>query len=466
MTRARAVPARAATVLALWLLGPAQAATPPAPQGADLAPRVTFDGPVLEFDFAAVRVGVAEYDAGPTGATVFHFPKPGMVAVDVRGGAPATLNTDALRLAYEAPFVDAISFAGGSSYGLAAATGVADEIKDRTPDAGHWNNIATVAGAIIFDLGGRRFSTVTPDYALGRAALRAAVPGRLPLGARGAGRFAMQGAFFGDRQYSGQGAAFAQLGPTKLLAFSVVNAVGHVVDRDGRIVRCARPGASGCGPIADKLAQARTALRERAMEGAGGAGPSAHTTVSLVVTNQKLPFWALQRLAVQVHTSLARAIQPLATEDDGDTLFAVTTGEVENPKLAPRDLGLLASELAWDAVLASVPELPAPGPTAPLALAEAARTDYLGEYEFAPAVRARVLLQGAGLALALGEHESLYLPRGKAVELTPVAPDEFLLRTPRADRVRFERSAAGSVGGLAINPGPWAIPARRVNTAP
>ena len=77
------------------------------------------------------------------------------------------------------------------------------------------------------------------------------------------------------------------------------------------------------------------------------------------MTNQRLPLWALQRLAAQVHTSMARAIQPFATQDDGDTFFAVTTGEVDNPRLSPVDLGVVASEVAWDAVL-SLADQPLP----------------------------------------------------------------------------------------------------------
>lgn len=79
-----------------------------------------------------------------------------------------------------------------------------------------------------------------------------------------------------------------------------------------------------------------------------------------MVTNQKLPHWALERLAVQGHGSMGRAIQPFATRQDGDVLYAVTTDEVDNPTLSPARLGLVASELAWDAVLSSVPELPQP----------------------------------------------------------------------------------------------------------
>jgi L-aminopeptidase/D-esterase-like protein len=208
---------------------------------------------MLQFDFPALHVGVAEYDEGPTGATVFFFPKRAVAAVDVRGGAPGTINTDVIRLGYERPFVNAIAFAGGSSYGLAVAHGVTDEIKTKMPTPDQGRRIPVVAGAIIFDLGDRRFSTVTPDYELGRSALRSARPGRFPLGARGAGRFAMQGGWFGDWQYSGQGAAYGEAGPTKVLVFTVVNAFGSIVDRRGQIVRCRNMSASGCGTIADRL---------------------------------------------------------------------------------------------------------------------------------------------------------------------------------------------------------------------
>ena len=77
--------------------------------------------------------------------------------------------------------------------------------------------------------------------------------------------------------------------------------------------------------------------------------------MTLVATNQALDRWSLQQLARQVHASMARAIQPFHTLYDGDVLYAVTTGEVENAALDPVALGVLASELAWDAVLSIVP---------------------------------------------------------------------------------------------------------------
>jgi len=73
-------------------------------------PHLSLDGPALKFDFPEVRIGVAEYEEGPTGATVFSFAKPVKAAVDVRGGGPGTIDTDVLRLGYDESFVNAISF--------------------------------------------------------------------------------------------------------------------------------------------------------------------------------------------------------------------------------------------------------------------------------------------------------------------------------------------------------------------
>ena len=79
-----------------------------------------------------------------------------------------------------------------------------------------------------------------------------------------------------------------------------------------------------------------------------------NTTISLVVTNKKMKFHELNRLAIQVHSSMGRAIQPFGSANDGDVLFAVTTDEVDD-ELHPTDLGVIASEVMWDAVLASTP---------------------------------------------------------------------------------------------------------------
>ena len=421
-------------------------------------------GPGLMFDFPDLQIGVAEYEDGPTGTTVLYFPKRALVAIDVRGGAPGTLNSDAARIVGDEGFVSAVTLSGGSAYGLSAGTGVSNALKDLSPDPGNWRNVAVVMGAIIFDLGDRRYNAVTPDDALGRAALKAARPGWVPIGAAGAGRFAMQGGYF-DRQHSGQGAAFAQAGDTKVLVVTVVNAVGSIVDRSGNLLRCSQPVDGKCPPIAEKLKAhlAMLGLGRTADTGpSGGGGLTANTTITAVVTNQAMSFHMLQRLAIQVHNSMGRAIQPFGTRADGDTLFAISTGEVKNSPLDPVVVGTLASEAAWDAILASAPAEPAPTPKSAEKPTPAALDAAVGRYELVPGVTAQIRRHDAGLQIEVTGRESLYLPADTAVSLTPVAANEFEIGLPRADRLRIDRDAHGKVAGFTINPGPWPIRATRL----
>ena len=428
------------------------------------APPLSAEAPVLRFDLPGVKVGVAEYEEGPTGTTVLYFPTPVLAAIDVRGGAPGTVNSDALRLPHDGAFVDAIAIAGGSAYGLSALTGVANALKESTADPGNWKNVAVVAGAIIFDLGDRRYNAVTPDDALGRAALRNAIPGLIPLGARGAGRFAMQGRFFGRGVHSGQGAAIRQAGSVKVLVVTVVNAYGAVVDRQGQVRGCEQQQGQDCGAIADRLSNHLEGLapaRLGANAGDGQAGLTGNTTITVVVTNQALPFATLHRLAIQTHNSMARAIQPFGTAVDGDTLFAVTTAEVSSGTLDPTDLGALASEAAWDAILASVPPVESLPPREHVVATAKDLTAALGRYSLAPDVIAQIRRKDAGLEIEVTGRGSLYLAAGKAIAMTAVGRDQFALVTSRADRLQIDRDPRGRVVGFTINPGSWPIRARR-----
>ena len=293
----------------------------------------------LSFDWPALEIGVAEYDEGPTGCTVLHFPAGAALATDVRGGSPGTLGA-----AYE--WVHAITLAGGSLYGLEAASGVAAELLAEREHATGWTDIPLVTGAIIFDFGPRA-NAIYPDKELGRAAYRARRAGSFPLGATGAGRSATVGKTFEYEQGepAGQGGAFRELGDTKLAVFTVVNAVGAIVDRDGRVVRGHLDRATG---LRSALV---TGVEERLAAGLPVRPLPGNTTLTAVVTNQRLDRRALRQLGRQVHASMARAIHPFHALQDGDVLYAVSTGEVENPALDAVTLAVLASELAWDAVL-------------------------------------------------------------------------------------------------------------------
>jgi 6-aminohexanoate-oligomer endohydrolase len=441
-----------------------------AAQTPTLVPRIEFDGPVLTFDFPGLRIGVAEYDSGPTGTTVFYFPDKVMAVVDARGGAPGTIFTDALRLGNRERSVDGVVFSGGSAYGLAAATGAAAALKPQRVREGQWRKAAIFPGAIIYDIYGRRLSTVTPDEALGKAALDAAVEGRFPLGPRGAGRSAMQGYYFADADagwwnwpHSGQGGAFRQIGPTKIAVFTVVNALGAVVDRRGHVVRCSyAPAEKDCGTIERALtrrlpvAGSKTADRDGA-----SSGVSSNTTVTLVVTNQRLEVRELQRLAVQVHSSMARGIQPYSTMDDGDVLFAVTTAQIDNPALPAMDLSTIASEVAWDAILASVPPQDPMSSITPIQVSPSDLDKLVGTYEFPSGARISVTRDGAQLRTNLTGMGGIFFAEG-GNRLVPVAPRDFLIEGPRGDRIRFNFSR-GRVTSMVLNPGQWAQVAKRIS---
>jgi len=313
--------------------------------GTALIPTTAFGSPVLEFDFPGLAIGVAEYAEGPTGCTVLHFPKGATGVADVRGGAPGTI------LTHREGWVDAICLAGGSVYGLEAATGVSAELLARRNYEADWNSIAIVSGAVIFDFNRFRVNkAVYPDKALGRAALNAARPGVFPLGARGAGACATVGKWLREThelERSGQGAAVYAKGDVRVAAFCVVNAVGCLVDRSGRAVR------GHVDPTTGKRVRVGDVMTTGREASALPEPPPGNTTLTVIVTNQTMGLRELNQMSRQVHSSMARAIDPFHTMYDGDVLYCVTTNTVDPAPLNYNEVSYLASELAWDAVLRS-----------------------------------------------------------------------------------------------------------------
>jgi L-aminopeptidase/D-esterase-like protein len=203
-----------------------------------------------------------------------------------------------------------------------------------------------VNGAIIWDYGPRQ-NTIYPDKALGRAATRAAVTGSVPIGQRGAGRSATVGKMKYMPERGGQGAAFREFAGAKILVVTVLNALGALVDRSGTVVRGNLDRATGQrARTIDILAQG-----ERRAE--SPPVPTENTTLTLVVTDAKLSNRELSQFGRQVHTFMARAIDPFHTSSDGDTLYAVTANRVDATATADT-LAMVAGEVAWDAVLSVV----------------------------------------------------------------------------------------------------------------
>lgn len=301
-----------------------------------------WEGETLEFDLPGLSIGVACYPDGPTGCTVFRFDRPMPVAVDQRGGAVGFIGDYSV--------VDAICLAGGSLLGLEAAAGVAAAISAQRGHARDFMSFPLVSGGIIFDFVLRN-ARPYPDKALGVAAAEAAQPGVFPIGRAGAGTWARVGKGFeyDGAEDSGQGGSFRQVNATKVAVFTVVNAMGPVHDRSGRVVR----------GLLDRDSNTRRSyleeLERRLEAGLPLTPPRGNTTLTVLVTNQQLGPHALTQLGRQVHASMARVIQPFHTLDDGDVLWAVSTGEIPaNEGLPVTALGLIASEVAWDAVLRAV----------------------------------------------------------------------------------------------------------------
>jgi len=306
-----------------------------------LIPLTEIDGPALAFDFPGVEIGVAEYPEGPTGATVIRFAHRAALEIDRRGGAVGMIG--------DFGSTDAICLAGGSVLGLEASAGVAQALHIAQGRRTGFDDLALVSGAIIYDFGYRR-NAIYPDKALGREAFEAARPGWFPLGARGAGMSATVGNASPLTPYgwetSGQGAAFRQYGETKVLAISVVNALGAIFDRDGHVARGFHHAETGERHALHEL------MEERLEHEGARAG---NTTLTVIVTNQKLDRFTQNQIARQVHAAMGRMIRPFHTIYDGDILFMVSTEEVDNPQVGPITLGEFAADTLWDAVLAAIP---------------------------------------------------------------------------------------------------------------
>ncbi|MDE3177100.1 MAG: P1 family peptidase [Pseudomonadota bacterium] len=427
----------------------------------NLAPDVAVHGETIEFDWPALRIGCAEYAEGPTGVTAFVFPNKAKAAVDVRGGLPGSYNTDFLKLGYDLPTLDAIGVSGGSWYGLQAISGIAAAMKADGYYDGQLTRLANVAGAIIYDYGDRRLNEVCPDVALGAAAYRAARAGVFPLGAHGAGRMAVQGMILGHALPSGQGGAFRQIGAVKIAAFAVANPVGLVCDRKGRLL-------DPLGLLPEGIAtldQALAPMRLHPTTSPGAINPT-NTTISLIVTNLRLPYSALNRLGVQVHAAMARSIQPFACPLDGDVLFAASTDEVDDPSIELTALGTIAADVMREAL----ENVTRPRRYAPVSPIPAAGLDQLnGEFVFGEGFSARVASEGDGLTLVNTGARSFHgVPTGQSARARLGPDGRFSLSESGYPAFRdgaFLAGANGAPDRMITNLGAWQQTGRARSTA-
>jgi 6-aminohexanoate-oligomer endohydrolase len=157
---------------------------------------------------------------------------------------------------------------------------------------------------------------------------------------------------------------------------------------------------------------------------------------------------------------MSRAIQPFATSQDGDILYAISTDEVENPNLSADDLGVIASELAWDAVLASLPNIPErPNLLVSKPDREAMRK-FEGSYEFYGGGKLLVSSEAGSLVAKFDGNGRIYFGKDKTYRITPAENRLFIIESPGREVLQFDE-IGGQLIGLTLNPGPWAIKAVR-----
>ena len=302
-------------------------------------------------DVPGIRVGHWTDRRRATGCTAILCETATAAAVDARGGAPGTRETDVLGPANVVRRCHAIVLAGGSAFGLAAATGAMRLLAERgvgfETTAGV---VPIVSSAIIFDLGvgdPRAFPTDEDGYF---AASRARA-GSVAQGSVGAGAGASVAKLLGaDGRWKGGLGTASVSGPRGIIvgAIAVTNAVGNIVDPD--------TGLLVAGPRVDgRMAPMSAVLERRAAEMETlVANPAENTTLVVVASNATLAHHELQRVAYQAHDGLARTILPCHTLADGDVSFAVATGAIPPEPGDALVAGILAVRAVERAVLKSV----------------------------------------------------------------------------------------------------------------
>lgn len=270
------------------------------------------------------RIGHSTDAVGRTGCTVVIPPEATRGGVDVRGGGPGTRETDVVGPFAGTDRVSALVFAGGSAYGLAAADGVMRWLEEQgigypTP-AGL---VPIVPAAIVYDLA-EGDASARPDAESGREACAAAREGVPERGRVGAGTGTAAGKILGRGAATPSGVGYAAerggFGST-MVALAVANPFGDILESDGSVLAGAR--AKGAPRVADALAEMSTEPDLAALE-------ERNTTLVCLMTDAALDKAACARVARAGSAGVARAVEPVFTDVDGDVTFCLASGPGES----------------------------------------------------------------------------------------------------------------------------------------
>ncbi len=297
-------------------------------------------------DVKGILVGHYTLKERPTGCTVITSASAFAAGVDVRGGAPGTRETDLLKSENTVDRVNAILLSGGSAFGLDAAGGVVKYLEEQ--GRGFDTQVARVpivSGAILFDLR-MGDASIRPDFRAGYEAARTASDAPVPEGNVGAGAGATVGKLLGHERAMKAGVGSWSLRrPDGLTLGAIValNCVGDVVDPgSGKIIAGARKTGGG---FVNAVEQLRKGYQT-------GTPFNENTVLAVVATNADLSKTQCNKVAQMAQDALARCINPSHTPWDGDTVFAIATGEwKESGKSA--DVGLVGA-LAADVLATAI----------------------------------------------------------------------------------------------------------------
>jgi L-aminopeptidase/D-esterase-like protein len=289
-------------------------------------------------DVRGIEVGHAQDDKGLTGCTVILCREGAVAGVDVRGGAPGTRETDLLDPINLVQKVHAIVLAGGSAFGLDAATGVMRYLKEHNIglDTGA-AKVPIVPSAILYDLA-IGHASAWPDSAMGYLAASQASSAPPAEGNAGAGTGASVGKMRGMKypMKSGLGTWSVNINGVIVAALVAVNAIGDVIEpQTGTKIAGLRSGSTLDWM---KKSQGRAAIQS-------------NTVIGVVATNAKLSKAEATKVAQMAQDGLARSIRPAHTMFDGDTIFALATGE-EKTDLSM--VGAFAAEVMASAIIRAV----------------------------------------------------------------------------------------------------------------
>lgn len=298
-----------------------------------------------------IRVGHFTMPGRPTGCTVILADNGAVGGVDVRGGAPGTVETDLLRPDELVTTVNAILLSGGSAFGLDARTGVVKYLEEKGIgySAGGFH-VPIVPGAILFDLpvgSTPQNRTIRPDATCGYQAAATAKSGAIEEGSVGAGTGATVGKFGrgGGPMKGGIGtASFTTTDGLIVGAIVAVNASGSVINP-----RTGQPVAGVRNTDGKTLANPFDLIRQ----GLAPQGTGENTTIGVIATNAKLTKSQALKVAEMAHDGMARTIVPSHTMADGDTLFTLATGTLTSDADVNR-IGVLAAEAVSESILRAV----------------------------------------------------------------------------------------------------------------